>query len=257
MEALARKLLVDGYAAGTINRKVSILKSAYRRARKQGRITTFLEVDRLPENNVRRGFLEKCDVAGLLKHMADRRNYGIHPAVADVVTFAWLTAWRRSEVLSLTWEQIDLHAGEIRLFDSKNGHRRTVPVVGPLADLLRRRWEQRSPLCDRVFHRNGHPIKDFRAAWKTACRDSGIDGRIFHDLRRSGVRDMRRAGVPENVAMTISGHRSAQIFRRYDITGGRDTARALEATAAYRERLPETRPEAEVLPFPAASGAQK
>jgi integrase len=84
-----------------------------------------------------------------------------------------------------------------------------------------------------VFHRSGQPIKDFRGAWKTACRKAGCPGRIPHDLRRTAVRNLVRAGVPERVAMQLTGHRTRTIFERYNIVSDGDLRLAVERLESH------------------------
>jgi hypothetical protein len=135
----------------------------------------------------------------------------------------------------------------------KNGRAHKIVIDGELAAIIGRRWDARqyetsdgsTALASHVFHLDGQPVGDFRKAWATACKAAGlvkpkldangnpmtetIDGeerhlmvpsRIFHDLRRSGVRNMVRAGVREGVAMAISGHRTRAVF---DTTSRRKT----------------------------------
>jgi integrase len=115
-----------------------------------------------------------------------------------------------------------------------------LPLVGELWELLERRWKARvvgTRLVPWVFHREGEQIKSFDGAGQTACVEAGVPERLFHDLRRTAVRDMIRAGVSKHTAKQTSGHRSDAIFDRYDIVDARDQALALDALQGYRAKL--------------------
>jgi integrase len=238
--------LAAGRAKQTIDHELGGLRAALRLAKKQGRIRNLAHVPMFgaAAGNVRTGFFEKAELQSLLDQLSER------PALADVVRFAFWSAWRKGEVVGLTWDRVDRSAREIRIPTSKNGRPRTLPLDGWLWELIERRWTAREhetesgPALSRfLFHEAGAPFADFRKTWRRACvaaklgtidEESGkYTGKLFHDLRRSGIRNMVRAGVPQSVVMAISGHRTISVFLRYDITSTDDQRAALAATQAH------------------------
>jgi integrase len=110
--------------------------------------------------------------------------------------------------------------------------------VGELAELLPRRRLQMSSKTNLIFHHDGQRIGDFRRAWTTACRRAGVN-RLFHDLRRTFVRDATHAGTPQSVVMACSGHRTVSVFLRYNITNDADQRQALLDRQSYSARMGE------------------
>ena len=100
-----------------------------------------------------------------------------------------------------------------------------------MAEIIDRRWAARGA-AENVFHRNGRRIRDFHTAWDNACEAAGRDGLLFHDLRRSAVRNLVSAEVDESVAMKITGHQTNSVFKRYRIVSDRDMRSALTRTEA-------------------------
>jgi hypothetical protein len=87
-------------------------------------------------------------------------------------------------------------------------------------------------LSEYVFHQDGTPVGDIQKAWAAACKAAGVPGLRFHDLRRSGIRNMTRSGVTPSIAMSISGHRTISTFLRYDIASEEDKREALRKVEA-------------------------
>jgi integrase len=147
-------------------------------------------------------------------------------------------------VVALTWRQVDFKVEVVRLEPgtTKNGEGRTVFMTAELKGLLEDQWamtmaieRQAGQIIPEVFHRNGKPIRSFKVAWQGACKRAGQPGRLFHDFRRTAVRNMVRAGIPERVAMQMSRHKTRSVFDRYHIVSEgdlREAARKLSGTAS-------------------------
>ena len=187
----------------------------------------------LREDNTRTGFFEREQFEAVLVNLPSE--------LRPVMEFAYLTGWRiASEVLPMEWRQVDLDGGEVRLeaTQSKNREGRVFPLTDDLRSLLQERWDahqalaRSGQLCPFVFFRlvaksrGGskvpQEILSVCKAWKAACEKAGCPGRIPHDLRRTAVRNMVRRGVPERVAMKLTGHKTRSIFERYNIVSEGD-----------------------------------
>jgi integrase len=170
---------------------------------------------------------------------------------ADVFEFAYYSGWRRRETHLLPWRMVDLSADVLRLDPvfSKTKKGRVLPIPAPLRAVLDRRLAKRRLDCPLVFHVEGQPMGDWRKTWKRAGKAAGVPNLVLHDCRRTAVRNLVRAGVPDKVAMTFTGHRTRSVFDRYNIVSERDLHDAGDKLAAYVATLDSR---AAVVPLPTA-----
>jgi integrase len=181
-------------------------------------------------DNARQGFVEPPEFALLTAAL---------PAhLAPLIEWLYATSWRVGEARALTWSDIDfaeglatIDAGRVK---NKEGKMYPFAVNVLAAAAIAKAKAMQHPRTDRVFHTtDGRPIKTFRKAWATACEAAAekilkkdpnataiaakLEKLIVHDLRRSAIRNAILSGVSEQTAMKISGHRTASIFRRYNV----------------------------------------
>ena len=219
-----------GAANGTINRELAALKRMFRLALQDGRVQRVPHIPMLQEAPPRAGFFEADAFDAVLRHLP--------PPIRPVALVAYELGWRLREVLTLQWRQVDLEVSCVRLDPGTTKNRdgrvaylspELLTVLTAQAAATQELERRRGCIIPWVFHRNGARILRFLGSWRTACTKAGVPGMLFHDLRRTAVRNMVRAGVPERVAMQISGHKTRAVFGRYNIVS--------EGNRSYRTDL--------------------
>jgi integrase len=219
----------EGAANASINRELSALKRMFSLYIQAGKLSSKPYIPMLEEYNARQGFLDHGDFL---------RLKGKLPAyLQDPVTFLYCSGWRVSEMKALEWRDVDMAGKVVRLRPelSKNKKGRVLPLRGELLEIFARARENRRLDCVRVFHDQGEPIGDFRKSWRNSLKDAKLGHILVHDLRRTAVRNLVKAGVPEKVAMELSGHKTRAVFDRYSIVNDDDLAEAVDKVTAHLE----------------------
>lgn len=241
IRAYALQRQEDGAKNASVNRELAALKRMFTLAVQAGRLSSRPHIPMLAEENARQGFLDHGDFLTLRDKLPD--------GLKDPVSFLYFSGWRVGEMRALESRDVDLAGRVVRLRPelSKNKDGRVLPLSGELLEVIERAMADRRLDCLNVFHISGEPIGDFRKAWKTACIAAGLGhmvptgkltrtgkpeltykGLIPHDLRRSAVRNMVRANIPERVCMALSGHKTRAVFDRYNIVSESDLTSAAE-----------------------------
>ena len=217
----------EGAANATLNRELEAVERALSLATQSDppKVLRAVHIPMLPEINTRVGFLDDEGYLCLRQELPDY--------LRPVFIVAYHVGNRLGELRQLEWPQVDFKNSMILLrpATTKTKRGRSLPIYGDMGPVLLMEKEilgTTYPDCRHVFQRQGKPLGDFRKDWAAACARAGVPGLLFHDLRRSAIRNMRLAGIPENVAMEISGHRTRSVFDRYNIVGTRDLKAAAE-----------------------------
>ena len=219
----AQKRLAEGAKNGTVNGSLALLRRILSIADEDGKIQVKPKIRLLKPGPARKGFLPREQFDKLLAHIP------IH--LKPLVTFLYFCGVRLGEALQIEWSQVNLDEALIRLEEeqTKNSEPRTVPLPDVLVAML----EKIEPKDGQVFDGT-----NLRKAWHKACADAGfgtlakgaIDkytGLLIHDLRRSAIKNLMKAGVSEKVAMAISGHKTRAVFDRYHIVDTQDVIDAM------------------------------
>lgn len=241
--------LEEGAEGATINRELAILKQAWRLAQDRGLVVMALKITKLKENDPRKGFFEEDPFFKLYPELPEE--------IQPVAAFSYITGMRKSEPLSILWDQVNRKTCVVRLETSKGNSTREIHYSDNKAirDIIEKQWRRKNELEKQIetdvrhlFFRlgTGHGtkpgdgIKDFRGAWSSALKRAGVEfyeyvengqivkqPRIFHDLRRTAVRNLTEAKEDMDTIMKISGHKTAAVAQRYNIRRNEDTRAAL------------------------------
>lgn len=195
----------------TVNRDLSCLKTMFNRAVRHKIIdhNPITAVKKLPENNIRMKVLSPEEFSRLI----DACPLHLRPAVM----MAYYMGMRRAEIINLTWLEVDLQKGFIRLSAgrTKTDTSRVIPIHPVVRTMLERL--PRGLHTDRVFLKDGQPFDEFKRSFATACRNAGIQDFVFHDLRHCALNNLRRSGNDFFEIMALSGHKTMSCFKRYNL----------------------------------------
>jgi integrase len=256
----------QGYSDGSIIRSLAALKRMFNLALEDDVLRYVPKFPKLKEPPARHGFMERGEYDRLFAELPDYLRLP--------VAIGFFTGMREGEILGLTWDQVDIPRYSmisLKAEDTKTDTARKAPIIPELRTLLIDAHAKKQAECEFICYQLDHekkarPILAMRKAWHSACIRAGLgkwvpvvdaegkpvmrapkgprskprqkreyDGLIFHDLRRSGVRNLVRAGVPELTAMKISGHKSRAVFDRYNISSEKDLLDAGRKLAEYQE----------------------
>lgn len=223
---------------GTINRELATLIRMLGLAEENRKVMRRPVIHKLTEAKPRAGFFEPTQFAKVRRRL--------RPDLQVAVTIAYTFGWRmQSEVLSLKLSQLDLQTGTLRLEPgtTKNDEGREVRLTPELRVMLAAQRDRVLELSWRLTRvipylfphldgpHTGNQIRNFRKSWATACKRVGLLGMLRHDMRRSAVRNMVNNGIPERVAMSITGHKTRAVFDRYHIVSPGDLEAAAQKLA--------------------------
>ncbi len=204
----------------TVNREIACLKTIFNKAINDGKAerNPVKGLKPFKENNERDRVLSSGEYTCLLAHC---------PAhLKPIIKVAYYTGMRQGEILNLTWGQVDLTKGFIRLRpeDTKTNEGRLVPLNRELVDMLQAM--PRGLPGVKVFTYDGKSVSSIKRAFATACRKAGIEGFTFHDLRHTAVNNWRLQGHDYFRIMKATGHKTLSVFKRYN-TVSQDELKAL------------------------------
>src|SRR3989344_4336875 len=209
----------------TINRQLAQLKNLFNEAvRNEILVKSPAQfIGFLKENNERDRVLSDEEFQSLLSVATQPLN--------GILLMAYYTGMRRGEILGLTWGRVDLKKKilYLRPEDTKTDEPRKIPINETLYEYLQQQNKVRRLHEPHVFTYKQAPIKEFKNSFATALEKAGIENFRFHDLRHTFVTNMRKAGIHDFVTMAITGHKTMEMFQRYNTVDEADLNNAIQA----------------------------
>ncbi len=205
------------FKPASVNRELACLRHIFNQAVRDRLIeqSPMVGVKLLRENNVRDRILSEAEFKRLLENSV--------PYLRPIFLTAYYTGMRKGEIINLTWDRVDLDNGFIALRpqDTKTNEGRRVPLHPRVVEAFK--GLERSAETGSVFlNFSGKPIKSFRGGFEGALARSGITGFTFHDFRHTAVTNWRRQGHDNFTIMKATGHRTMEVFRRYNTVDDSD-----------------------------------
>jgi integrase len=226
----------DGISNAYINRSLSALRRMFKLAVQKRKLSAAPHISFLKEPPARKGFITRAQFEQIVD--------GFPPKVLPLALLLFYTGVRLGEGTQIDWRQVNLDTGLILLEgdQTKNEDPRYLPMPSILIDVLKKV----EPKTGFAF-----PDTNFTKIWRAACVKAGLgkwrdpedhgkgyDGLIIHDLRRSAIKQLVESGASESVAMKISGHRSTNVFRRYNIVTTDDVVHAMKNVEGFGKNEP-------------------
>ena len=171
------------------------------------------KMKKLNEDNIRERVLTEGEFEQLLEFLSS--------PLREMTLVAYYLALRQGEILGLTWNHIDFKRNLIILShgETKTGFKRRIPIHPIVQSMLN--GLPRGLHTNRVFLSRGKPVQNFtgnyKRQWDKAVKMAGLGDFTFHDLRHCAINNLRLAGNDHFTIMTISGHRTTSVFRRYNV----------------------------------------
>ena len=217
----------EGAARSTINRELALLRRAFSigfdaEPQKVSKVPKFRKHIASEKGNERRGFVEEPAYRRLVDATAGQLW------LRALLSLGYTYGFRKAELLEMRCRQVDLLNNTVSLYsgETKNNEGRIVVLTEECRQLVTELRRGKQP-DDFLFTRaDGSQVCDFRGAWEALVMSANLPGLLFHDLRRSAIRNMIRRGVPQKTAREISGHKTDSVFSRYNIVSEADIADA-------------------------------